>query len=100
VLYLDAQTQLPLYYAAWDARDEQIDVGLHVGRWSEGREGYRPWPDDGKRAVRVIDPVGAAYANILEGGGWRRESWEIVSTPPDDATVKRQLSVSNLTKRH
>lgn len=100
VLYLDAQTQSPLYYASWDSRDEQIDVGLHVGRWSEKRGDYRPWPGDGTRAVRVIDPVGAAYANILEGGGWRRESWDIVSTPPDDGTVKRQLSVSNLTKRH
>ena len=99
VLHLDAQTLAPLYYASWDARDEQIDVGLHVGRWSEAREDYRAWPGDADRPVRVIDSVGAAYANVMEDGGWRRESWEIVSTPPDDGTVKRQLSVSNLTKR-
>jgi hypothetical protein len=99
VLYLDAQTLAPLYYASWDPRDEQIDVGLHVGRWSEERDDYRPWPRQPERAVRVIDSVGAAYANVLEDGGWRRESWEIVSTPPDDRTVKREISVSNLTKR-
>lgn len=97
--YIDAQTLAPLYYASWDSRDEQIDVGMFVGRWSEQREGYRPWPDDAARAVRVVDPVGAAFANIAEEGGWRRESWEILSTPPDDKTLKRELSVNNLTKR-
>jgi len=98
-LYLDAQTLAPLYYASWDNRDEQIDVGLHVGRWSEGRGDYRRWPTDEELPIRVIDSVGAAYANILEDGGWRRESWEIVSTPPNDKTVKREVSVNNLTKR-
>jgi hypothetical protein len=43
--------------------------------------------------------VGAAFANLSEDGGWRRESWTVVSTPPPDRTVKREISVSNLTKR-
>jgi hypothetical protein len=92
------QTLAPLYYASWDSRGEQIDVGMFVGRWSEERDGYRPWPDVGERAIRVIDPVGASFANIQEEGGWRRESWEIISTPPDDKAFKRELSLSNLTK--
>jgi hypothetical protein len=99
VIYVDVQTLAPLYYASWDSREEQIDVGMHVGRWSEEREGYRPWPGDRDRAIRVIDPVGASYANILEDGGWRRESWEFVSTPPPDGVFRRSLSVNNLTKR-
>jgi hypothetical protein len=99
VIYFDAQTLAPLYYASWDKRDEQIDVGMHVGRWSEERKDYPRWPDDRDRPIRVIDTAGAAYANIREDGGWRRESWEIVSTPPDDKTLKRELSVNNLTKR-
>jgi hypothetical protein len=99
IQYIDVQTLAPLYYASWDSREEQIDVGMHVGRWSEEREDYPRWPDDPERPVRVIDPVGAAFANISEDGGWRRESWEIVSTPPDDRTLKRTLSVNNLTKR-
>jgi hypothetical protein len=100
LLHIDAQTQQPLYYVSFDSRDELIDVGLFVGRWSEGRPAYPPWPDDPQRPVRVIDPVGAAFANIAEGGGWRRESWAIVSTPPDDRTLKRELSVSDLTRRN
>jgi hypothetical protein len=99
VQYIDVQTLAPLYYASWDSRDEAIDVGMFVGRWSEGRPGYRPWPDDPERPVRTIDPVGAAFANVAQDGGWRRESWEMVSTPPSDEALKRELSVAELTKR-
>jgi len=100
VLYLDAQTAVPLYYMSFDSRDERIDVGMFVGRWSEGRTDYRPWPGDPKLPIRVIDSVGESFANIAEDGGWRRESWTIISTPPDDKTLKRDLSVSNLAKEH
>jgi hypothetical protein len=100
VLYLDAQTANPLYYMSFDSRDERIDVGMFVGRWSEGRSDYRPWPGQPQQQVRVIDSVGESFANIAEDGGWRRESWTAVSTPPDDKTLQRELSVNNLTKEH
>jgi hypothetical protein len=100
VLYLDAQTAMPLYYISFDSRDERIDVGMFVGRWSETREDYRRWPDAPKQPVRVIDSVGESFANIAEDGGWRRESWTAVSTPPDTKTLKRELSVNNLSKQH
>ena len=99
-LYLDLQTLYPLYFVSWDSRDELLDVGIFVGRWSEAREDYPRWPDDKERPIRVVDPVGAAFANISEQGGWRRESWTIVSTPLSDRKLKKLLSVSNLTKRH
>ena len=98
IQYVDLQSLAPLYYASWDSRDEVIDVGMHVGRWSEERKDYRPWPDDEERPIRVIDTVGASFANISVDGGWRRESWRIVATPPPDQEFKRSLSVSNLTK--
>lgn len=98
IQYVDLQTLAPLYYASWDYRDEQIDVGMHVGRWSEERDDYRRWPDDEKRPIRVIDTVGASFANISVDGGWRRESWDILSTPPPEQAFKRALSVSNLTR--
>jgi len=98
--YVDLQTLAPLYYASWDYRDEEIDVGMHAGRWSEEREDYPAWPDDPKRPIRVIDSVGASFANLSVDGGWRRESWEIVSTPPPEREFKRSLSVNNLTKHH
>jgi len=99
IQHLDAQNLAPLYYASWDFRDEPIDVGMFVGRWSEEREGYPHWPDDETREVRGIDTVGASFANISVDGGWRRESWEMVCTPPKDSVLKRDVSVTNLTKR-
>ena len=99
ILYVDLQTLQPLYIATFDKKNEMTNVGIYVGRWSEDREGYPRWPDDPARAVRVIDPAGAAFANLAEHGSWRRESWTNVSTPPSDEDVKRLLSVNQLTKR-
>jgi hypothetical protein len=97
--YVDVQTGQPLYYVSWDQRGELIDVGMYVGRWSEDRAEYRPWPDDPERPIRVIDSVGAAFANLREDGGWRRENWTVVSTPPEDKELRRILSAGQLTKR-
>ncbi|HJO23528.1 MAG TPA: DUF1329 domain-containing protein [Myxococcota bacterium] len=99
IQHVDAQNLVPLYYASWDYNDEPIDVGMFVGRWSEDREDYPRWPDDEKREVRGIDTTGAAFANLSVDGGWRRESWEMICIPPKDAALKRDLSVTNLTKR-
>ena len=99
ILYVDLQTLHPIYIATYDQRNEQTNVGMYVWRWSEDRADYPRWPDDPERPVRVLDSVGAAFANLSEDGSWRRESWQNVSTPPPDATVKRMVSVNELTKR-
>ncbi len=105
ILYADLQTLVPLYYVSYryrlqaDAKHGLIDVGMYVGRWSEEREDYPRWPDKRGRAVRVIDPVGAAFANLAEGGGWRRESWTVVSTPPKKRKLRKLISVNQLSKR-
>ena len=98
-LWVDLQTLVPIYYASWNSHNEAIDAGLFVGRWSEERSDYPRWPDDREREIRAIDSVGAAFAHIAQGGGWRRESWEMVSTPLDDSEVRRMLSVKELTKQ-
>jgi hypothetical protein len=100
VFYVDLQTLAPLYYISYDSEDEAIDVGIFAGRWSEDRPDYPKWPDDPQRPVRVIDSVGAAFANLAVDGSWRRESWEIVSVPPPDDELKRMESVAGLTKGH
>ncbi len=99
VHYVDLQTGQPLYYVSWDRKGELIDVGMYVSRWSDDRESYPPWPDDAGRPLRILDPVGAAFANIRDDGGWRRESWDIVSTPPKDSQLRKVLSAGQLTKR-
>jgi hypothetical protein len=100
VLHFDLQTMAPLYYQSWDKRGETIDVGMFVGRFSEDRPDYPPWPDDGKRPVRVIDPAGAAFANVSERVGWRRESWNATSTPSAAKDERNKISVQGLTKGH
>jgi hypothetical protein len=99
ILYVDLQTLQPLYMATYDGDGEMTNVGYYVGRWSEDQQDYPRWPDDSQREIRVLDSVGAAFANLSEAGSWRRESWGNVSTPPPDKTVKRMLSVNELTKR-
>ena len=98
VLYVDLQTLQPLYFLSYDPHGEAIDVGMFVGRWSEDRADYPKWPDDPARPVRVIDSVGASFANLSEGGGWRRESWDAVSMLSSD-NLPGLLSVDSLTKR-
>lgn len=100
ILYVDLQTLQPLFTATFDRKNEMTNVGVFVGRWSETRADYPRWPDDPQRPVRVIDSVGAAFANLAESGSWRRESWDNVSTPPPDDEVKRMISTGELTKRH
>lgn len=99
VMYVDLQTLVPLYAATFDEEDERTNVGMYTWRWSEDREDYPRWPDDEERPVRALDSMGAAFANLAESGSWRRESWEIVSTPPSDRVVKQMISVNELTKR-
>jgi hypothetical protein len=84
VLWVDLQTLYPLYFASYDSRGEPVDVGYWVGRFGED--------------VRVIEPVGAAFANPSVRGSWRRESWEVTSAPEPDGEVRRALSVGNLSK--
>ncbi len=98
IKYVDLQTLHPLYYIAYDVRDEIVDLGMFVGRWSEDRADYPRWPDDEARPVRVIDSMGAAFANLAESGSWRRESWDLVATPPPDKKVRKLISVGNLTR--
>ena len=99
-LYVDLQTLQPLFVATFDTRGEMTNIGVYASRWSEDRPDYPRWPDDPAREVRVLDAVGAAFANLAESGSWRRESWDLVSTPLSDEDVKRKISTNELTKRH
>lgn len=100
VMHFDLQTLAPLYYQSWDQRGESIDVGMYVGRFSEDRKDYPRWPDDPERPVRVVDPAGAAFANVSQRVGWRRESWNVTSTPSDAKEERNKISVQGLTKGH
>ena len=99
VLWVDLQTLYPLYFASYDAKGDSVDVGYWVGRFSEDLAGSAKSSSPGTGgALRVIDPVGAAFANPRTRESWRRESWEITSSPEPDSDVRRALSIGNLTK--
>jgi hypothetical protein len=97
--WFDVQTLYPLYYVSYDAEGEAIDVGYYVGRWSEDRPDYPKWPDDEARPVRVVDPVGAGFANLQLKGSWRRESWDAVSIPANDREVAKSISIRSIQQR-
>jgi hypothetical protein len=98
-LYVDWQTQQPLYYIARRKNGLLVDVGIFVHRFSGDVAGYPTWPT-GERAL-VFDPVAATFYTAIEGGtGWRRESYDVRSVPPSDEDARRMTSVIELDRGH
>jgi hypothetical protein len=91
-LYIDTQTQQPLYVmTARREGNRLLEVGVLVHRYSGDVPGYPPWPDGSE--ARVFDPVAAVFLHTAEGGsGWRRESYDIESTPPAEHELRRMMS--------
>jgi hypothetical protein len=96
VWYIDLQTLVPLYYAAYRNGDAKGGLGYFVGRWSEDRADYPHWPDDAGRQVRVLDPVGSALIDWNQQDSVRVEAWDTVSLPEDEAKLVRQMSQTSL----
>jgi hypothetical protein len=96
VWYLDLQTLVPLYYAAYRAESLPGGLGYFAGRWSEDRPDYPRWPDDPERPVRVLDPVASALIDWNDQDSVRIEQWGTVSVPKDERKLARQLSQSGL----
>ena len=79
-LYIDTQTQQPLYVITERRRDRRrIGVGILLHRWSGDQPGYPAWPEDEPAAV--FDPAAAVFFDESDGSGWRRESYDARSTP-------------------
>lgn len=96
--YVDLQTLVPLYTIAFDAKDAAIGITLFAGRWSEDRSSYPAWPDERMRPVRTIDSAAEVFADLGGGPSWRRESWDLVSTPVGDVEARKLESLANLGK--
>jgi hypothetical protein len=97
--YVDLQTLVPLYTIAFDAKDAVIGITIFAGRWSEDRATYPAWPDERRRPVRVIDSAAAVFADLAGRASWRRESWDLVSTPIGDADARQLESLATFGKR-
>lgn len=90
-VHLDRETQQPLFWIETSDGGRLASVGILVHRYSGDRVGYPRWPDGS--AARVFDPVAAVFVDLAEGGsGWRRESYDLVSTPPDPEEFARRTA--------
>ena len=99
VWYLDLQTLVPLYYAAYRDDASPGGLGYFVGRWSEDRADYPRWPGEPARPIRVIDQVGSALIDWNDQDSVRTEHWNTVSIPRDEKKLARSISLSSLRGR-
>ncbi|RIL00795.1 MAG: hypothetical protein DCC71_18625, partial [Proteobacteria bacterium] len=94
-LWIDWQTGQPLYYMTDRKSRTPLDVGILVHRWSGDRSDYPDWPGVGR--VAIFDPVAAVFVDAASGrGGWRRESYDLVSIPVEPKKLRKMTTVDAL----
>ena len=97
--YVDRQTLQPLYRFTRAGRRRALAVEILVHRFSGDVAAYPEWPGRGR--TFVFDPVAQVSFNASEGrGGWRRESYDLVSIPYDSGKPAGMLSSSALVRGH
>jgi hypothetical protein len=99
VLWIDYQTQQPLYMITKRKNGLPLDVGILVHRFSTDLGWYPEWP--GGEPAHVFDPVAAVFYYVPGGGaGWRRESYDVRSVPVDPKELRKLTSTNELIKGH
>jgi hypothetical protein len=93
-LYIDWQTQQPLYVVTKGHRGRILEVGIPVHRYSEDTLDYPRWPNG--ESARVFDPVAEVFYRVGDDSGWRRESYDVHSTPADPRLRRRFTSADYL----
>lgn len=97
-LYVDYQTQQPLYYITRRSNRLLLDVGILVWRFSGDTHAYAELPEDAL-PPHVFDPVAAVfYSTESIGTGWRRESYDVRSVPAEPDAMREMTSMSGLAK--
>ena len=95
-IYLDYQTQQPLYFVLRADRGRILDVGIAVHRFSGDVAGY-PEFSEGVKA-NVFDPVAEVFYVMSDDSGWHRESWDVKSVPTPEAVQRRFTATDFLTR--
>ncbi len=116
LLWIDKQTYMPLYAAAYDPKGELLRLIYIVHRWSEsaaqqavvqacdGRGDNRLHPRRASGAEhpavaggeRFLYPVGHVTVNVRNGKGSRIEAWDAHATHLRDKDIRRNLDSSRL----
>jgi hypothetical protein len=96
-IWIDYQTQQPLFWITRTKRRRLQDIGILAHRFSGDIPRYPEW--EGGIPASVFEPVGAFFYDALSGGGgWRRESYDVRSTPFTPAERRIMTSADNLGK--
>ncbi len=95
-LYVDWQTQQPLYVVTKTRRGRILEVGIPAHRYSEDTLDYPSWPNG--EPARVFDPVAEVFYRVGDDSGWRRESYDLHSTPAD-VRVRRRFTAPEYLER-
>ncbi len=94
VVYVDVQTQQPLYMIARRRNKHIFEVGAFSGRFS-GDDALHPHWVGGKERFGVILPAAASFYTG-RGLGWLRESFELRSDPPEEGEARDMTTVIKL----
>jgi len=98
-IYLDYQTQQPLFWITRTGRRRLLEIGILVHRFSDDQINYPQWP--GGTLSSVFEPVAAVFHGASSGGGgWRRESYDLLSTPFSKAERRRFTSTDAIQHGH
>jgi hypothetical protein len=97
-LWIDWQTQQPLYFISKRDNGLLLDIGILVHRFSSDRAGYADWPGGGR--AHVFDPVAATFYYVPgRGSGWRRESYDVRSLPADPKDLRKYTTTDTLIRQ-
>lgn len=96
-IYVDYQTQQPLYWITRTSRQRLLDVGAFAYQFSDDQVDAPEWP--GGVPASVFLPVAAAFYDAGAGaGGWRRESYRLDATPPGSDLERSMTSSDGLSR--
>jgi hypothetical protein len=96
-VWIDYQTRQPLFWFTRTGRRRLLEIGILVPRFTGDLAHYPEWP--GGYPANVFEPVGATFYDALSGGGgWRRENWDLDSTPFTPGERRTMTSSDSLGK--
>ncbi len=99
IIYIDYETLQPLYWITRAGRGRLVEVGILAHRFTGDIVQYPGWP--GGTPAQIFEPVGASFFDALAGrGGWRRESYDLLSLPATDSERTRMSTTDALQRGH
>jgi hypothetical protein len=98
-IYVDYQTQQPLFWITRTGRRRLLEIGILVHRFSDDQVDSPQWP--GGTPSSVFQPVATVFHEASSGGGgWRRESYDLISTPFSKAERRRFTTTDAIQHGH